>query len=238
MTGDARGLVMCAKYAFAPNSLHYCGPEKQKDLFEYVRTGIADEGLSDIIHRFETLYPYLALIASENRIHDPYDYRVVEAYWLGNQLLSGVRTNAFAIHASETLLIAKKVPKHAFTAVMDRVLNGFPHHSHHVLNIYIRTGKAAITHTLSTMDNCRISWGKVISTDPLIVESRRLVFRNKMLALGMPEKTPIIDMDIHPKTGEWVSMHWGYVCDVLTASQRYNLARFTNQAIRVANAQI
>ena len=43
---------------------------------------------------FEGAYPYLELIASENGIADPLDARVVEAYWLGNDLLEHVGPRA------------------------------------------------------------------------------------------------------------------------------------------------
>ena len=35
------------------------------------------------------------------------------------------------------------------------------------------------------------------------------------------------DYSSETQTGEWVSIHWGYVCDVLTERQRNNLERYT-----------
>ena len=87
MTFDPQGLVTCARYSFAPNSLHYCGPEKQSDMRAYVSDSVTDQGLYDILNRFDTLYNYLQLIGTENDIRDPFDPRVVEAYWVGNSLL-------------------------------------------------------------------------------------------------------------------------------------------------------
>ena len=88
MTFDQKGISTCARYAFAPNWFHYCGPEKQKDLKAYIQEQRFRSGITDILHHFETLYPYLLLIASENHLNDPFDRRVVEAYWIGNRFLS------------------------------------------------------------------------------------------------------------------------------------------------------
>jgi hypothetical protein len=38
--------------------------------------------------------------------------------------------------------------------------------------------------------------------------------------------------------GDIVSLHWGWVCDVLTPRQVANLARFTDHHLRLANRTI
>ena len=39
---------------------------------------------------FSGAWPYLELIASANAIADPLDARVLEAYWVGSELLEGI----------------------------------------------------------------------------------------------------------------------------------------------------
>ena len=78
------GVLTCAHYAFPPNSLHYCGPHQSTTIKEYLQAQIAEPRLSTLLSQFETLYPYLQCIAEANNIKDPFDIRVVEAYWLGN----------------------------------------------------------------------------------------------------------------------------------------------------------
>ena len=53
-------------------------------------TLVVDGGLTPLLRRFTGALPYLQLIARANAIADPFDARVVEAYWLGNELLDGV----------------------------------------------------------------------------------------------------------------------------------------------------
>jgi hydrogenase maturation factor len=230
---SSSGLITCSRYAFAPNYFHYCGPEKQKDLLGYVKEHISDKGLTEIISDFETLYPYLVLIASQNNIKDPFDLRVVEAYWLGNDLLKNVKLKAFGDHLSDTLLLKKKMKGKDFSPMMEHIITGVPQHNFHVMNIFIRTGHASIVHTLSTMDNCRISWGKVI--DLGIVETQSLEYIQGTLALGKPVAKSVTSVGVKPKIGDWVSMHWGFVCDILTCEQLSNLKRSTMHVIRFAN---
>jgi hypothetical protein len=87
--------VLFARYAFGPNRLGLCGPEDWRSLLELGVAGAAeagsrameiDRGLRDLAARFEGAYPYLQLIAAAHGIADPMDRRVVDAYWIGNQL--------------------------------------------------------------------------------------------------------------------------------------------------------
>ena len=43
--------------------------------------------MKSLIEKFNTLRPYLELIAKSNGIKDIFDDRVVQAYWIGNELL-------------------------------------------------------------------------------------------------------------------------------------------------------
>ena len=86
-TDNLGGIMRCSRYSFGPNRLHYCGPDRNSELRDYIKTNKTDPGLRGILQKFETLYPYLRHIARINNISDPFDYRVVEAYWLGNSLL-------------------------------------------------------------------------------------------------------------------------------------------------------
>jgi hydrogenase maturation factor len=240
MRATTNGILTCARYAFAPNYFHYCGPEKQRDLQEYIQQHSADRGLTDILHHFETLYPYLLLIASSNRIKDPFDPRVVEAYWLGNALLRAVKPTTFAIHLSDTLSLKKKIPKKHFTPFMEHAMRGIPNHNEHVFNIFIRTGHATLKHTISTMDSCRISWGKVKDRLPngqCIVSTRPLSMKNDSITLDSPITKTAVSIGIMPQKGQYVSLHWGYACEILTASQLQQLQFFTAKALERTHSQ-
>ena len=88
-------LLRCSRYAFGPNRLHYCGPNASNQVYAYMNENIEDLGLRSILEKFKTLYPYLRHIAQANGIKDPFDPRVVEAYWVGNALLDTVPKKKF-----------------------------------------------------------------------------------------------------------------------------------------------
>lgn len=242
-TFSQSGLLLCARYAFAPNSLHYCGPEKQADLLGYLQHNQSDQGLKEIIDHFETLYPYLKLIAGANNLPDPFDPRVVEAYWLGNKFLNKVKTQSFIDHLSEGLQLKKKLPREKLNPMLDHVVNGLPNHTSHVLNIWQRTGHLPVKHTLKTMDNCRISWGKVIVIPPLnlrggkgelysIVETQPLLSLDDRLILGPPQHRQVTSLFTKLQVGDWVSVHWGQICDILNQNQLRSLIHYTNLSLQ------
>src|SRR4029079_18121390 len=96
----ASGPVLFARYAYGPNRFGYCGPDDADELLEAGAAG-QDRVLRALAQRFEGAYPYLALIARSAGIADPLDRRVVEAYWLGSELLRDVPVSAFGASIDE-----------------------------------------------------------------------------------------------------------------------------------------
>src|SRR3989344_6013550 len=95
------GTILWARYSFSPNRLKYCGPDANLDLFECAARQTAERKLREILSEFEAAFPYIRFIASENKIHDPFDWRVTEAYWLGNDLLKKVSVFKFYRHLED-----------------------------------------------------------------------------------------------------------------------------------------
>src|SRR3954449_12379548 len=84
------GALRFIHYAFMPNRLQYCGGDDNHTLLDYGTAQVVDGGLTPLLRRFTGAVPYLQLIARANGITDPFDSRVVEAYWIGNGLLEQV----------------------------------------------------------------------------------------------------------------------------------------------------
>lgn len=241
------GILKCNRYAFGPNRLHYCGPDKTQEIFGYIKEGAGDKGLGNILKKFKTIYLYLRLIAEANNIKNPFDDKVVEAYWLGNTLLETVEKKKYYRNLMEEQEIKKRVGRKSFEEVAEKIVHGaVPHHSFHVLNIWRRTGHLEREHTLESMDQCRISWGKVIAVDgPFItVETEPLVYENGKLKLGEPvSKRVIRSIESFGDIAEVVannviSIHWGVPCEAITPRQTANLKKYTLQSISFANQTI
>lgn len=239
------GTALATRYSYPPNSFALCGPNRQADLSWYAATQKPDLGTEEIIAQFATLYPYLRLIACENDIKNPFDPRIVDAYWTGNELLAAVTPRQFVTHLGETLKLKRKLNSKNRDELFQKVtLGGLPHHAFHVLNVQDRTGHLPIPHTIATMDACLVNWGKVTEIRPnrLIVRMSPLILRKEKLVFGPPVNRDIKaqgkDDVIFQKLreGDWVSFHWGYVCERLTQNKRRNLEVYTKLALAYANS--
>ena len=253
---DSKGLLLCARYSSAPNFFGYCGPPKNSTLVDHLREEIGDSEVESILSQFETLYLNLRLIAFENRIKDPFAFKVVEAYWLGNNLLKNTKSKDYMALLSEKFELEKKIGREKFGKLKYKFLANqtLPHHSFHVFNIFKRMGHDPSFHTLETMDQCRVGWGRILklpitnyqSTNKpkiknIIVETKQLVTNNKKLTIGRLFQREL-NIDYKGKTfrknlkvGDWVSFHWGFVCDVLNLHQVKNLEFYTQYAIDYYN---
>ncbi|MBI2617585.1 hypothetical protein HYW55_05595 [Candidatus Gottesmanbacteria bacterium] len=233
-----QGLKLCSKYAFPPNSLSLCGPQKQSELSWYTKIGKVDRGVKEILTQFSTLYPYLCLIARENKIKDPFDSRVVEAYWLGNTLLHSIPISHFSNHIKETLGLKKRIKRAELEKTLQKLpLGALPHHAFHVMNIYIRTGHLGIPHTIETMDACLINWGKVVDVHPtfVIVNTQALIESRGKLHFQNGKRRKIQTYSRSFVVGDFISYHWGWACERLTAAKLRNLIFYTNRSFGLAN---
>jgi hypothetical protein len=245
VTGAAAGPLLFGRYAFPPNRLGYCGPNETLTLLEYVAERRTDHGLVELERRFAGAFPYLQLIAHANGIADPFDQRVVEAYWIGNPYLE--RVDAAAFHQSLDERFHARMDTRTFGWLTTKLeLGARPHHNFHVFEVYTRAGlmnDRAAPVLLETMDSCRISWGKVIALDgaSLLVARRKLVLDEGKLALGSPEVLRVARQldgrgfvdDARP--GDYVSVHWDWACEVLRPVALTRLRQATRRYIALAN---
>lgn len=249
---NSQGLLLCSRYAVAPNFFGYCGPDENASLIDHLKEKTADKEVSNILSQFETLFPYLKLISAENKIADFFDKKVVEAYWIGNNLLDNISNKNYSYLLTEKLDLEKKMGIIKFQKVKAKIMSAkfYPHHAFHVFNIFKRTGHNFSSHTLNTMDECRIGWGKIkkilnsefriqnvieIETQQLTMNNKQLTFTNqiaKEIKINYKGKSFFENL----KIGDWVSFHWGFVCDTLTQIQVKNLDFYTKQAINFFNS--
>ncbi|MBT3412744.1 MAG: hypothetical protein HOJ15_04535 [Candidatus Jacksonbacteria bacterium] len=242
-----RGVIRCARYAFSPNRLHFCGPDKANEILAYIDEDTADFGLRYLLSQFEVMAPYLIAIASANKISDPFDERVIEAYWLGNELLDNASKQSMYIHLKDTLRVKDRFGAKYFKTIEDKISDGAKmHHSFQVMNVWQRMGHKEEAHTIESIDSCRISWGKVLSVaGPILtVERKPILFDGKQMYLGKVEKRKIIRhlgddglMD-DVSVGDCISMHWDLPCEILNQRQVSHLSRFTKMHIQLANKSI
>jgi len=237
------GQLRFVRYGFMPNRLRYCGGDDNRALLDYGLAGVSDGGLTELVRRFTGALPYLQLIARCNGIADPFDARVVEAYWLGNDLLDGVEVRQ--LYDALMARFGRQLQGRTRELVLGKAPAGArPHHSFHVLDVHSRVGQ--LEGSLETLDQCRVSWGKVLRLEgaELVVERQPLALHAGKLALAQarPERA-LRQVDGHGFTdtaqvGDWVALHWGWVCEVIDERQRANLDRYSRYHLAIANQTI
>lgn len=247
MTGRTAddGQRLFARYAFAPNDLGYCGPRESATLFELAATGSSDADVRAIARRFSGAWPYLALLAEVSGIADPLDERVVRAYWTGGPLLDGIDRREFATRLLES--IGSKAGAYWRHLTPDLLAEVTATHGFHVFGIYPWSRLLAVSshQPLTVLDSCRIRWGQVVTVDDghVVVRSRRLTWDGCQLGLAQPAEERVrrtIDGRgfVEPVAGDWLALHWDWVCDRLTAADRSELQRWTAWQLRATNARL
>lgn len=245
------GELLHTKHAFPPNNLGYCGPDARGKILDHLHGHSHDEGLLSILTKFEAAYPFVKMIAKSNGLK-PFDYKVTEAYWLGNSLLDNVEPSEFFEFSHQELNPSRKMAgkkegmRSEDSKSLFRELGTMakPHHTFYVLGMYARSNVQSSNKSklLELMDSCRISWGRVLDVrkQTLVVERPSLTMTQDRLALGHSTKREIqYDPEIAPfstiRKGDWVSIHWNFASDKLRPYQVTNLKRYTTLDIQATN---
>jgi hypothetical protein len=231
-----------------PNSLGYCGPDDRGKILQHLEQSKGGEDLVSTLKDFEAAYPFLRLIARSTG-KDVFDYAVPEAYWIGNSLLDKVPTADFYKFSHHELVGRNPAEVRRIFRALGRAAR--PHHTFYVMSTYATSSVAdgpsvtadGIKKIEALIDNCRISWGEVKSVGKrqLRVEYAPVTVREEGLILSEPVVRKV-DYNAEVKSfasirpGDWVTLHWNYACEVITARQRRSIAKYTALDIGSTNA--
>jgi len=242
---DRSGALLFARYAYPPNALGLCGADTRATLLEYGDARASDGGLAELARTFEGAWPYLTLIAGANRIEDPLDPRVVEAYWVGNELLARVPADDLVRHVDDRFRGRLGRARETIAAV--GAAGAVPHHCFHVFAVYpwlglLRSG--IVDEPLRVLDQCRTTAALVLGRDgdEADVLAPPLLWDEGLLRLGEPAPRRVRWQEdarafvAPPQAGQLVSLHWDFVCDVLTPAAAARLDRVTRVVLAAVNA--
>ncbi len=236
----AGGLRRFAGYAMAPNERGFCGPTDHRLLADRLRAGGEDDELAALVKGFDGPLPYLRLIAGANGIDDPFDPAVVEAYWLGNELLDAVDPHDCADALIRAFAGQPTVDPRRIAATAD---GASPHHGYHVMVTYpwmdlVAAGRVA---ALVPLDSCRIRPAEVMS-----VQGQRVTVLVRPLELGeqgvclgaartvavrpldRPDQSPVVE-------GDQVTLHWDHLCETLSKRETAGLVDRTVGVLDLVN---
>ncbi len=231
---SAEGALQFARYAYPPNELGYCGPDGAEEM-------LAPGAVAEIERRarlFDGAWVYLDFLAAELGTGDPLSTSVVEAYWIGSDLLDGIDPSAFVEH----LRVAFEDQPGGTWRESDGRARA--HHSYQVFEVYpwaamllrgLPAGPA-----VSVLDRCRIRSGVVscVEGEWVGVTSSLLVWDGSSLRPSAPQVERARwsvggrSLLAPPDIGDTVALHWDWVCDVITPAQADRLHRLESEQRR------
>lgn len=169
---------------------------------------------------------------------------MVSAYWVGNRLLDQVLP-ALLFDSMESRFRSRAGG--SWWKLSEVVSSeAVPHHNFHVFAVYpwvglLRSGRL-VDEPLMVLDRCRIRWGQVTEVEEARVHviSRPLTYDGHRLSLGVPVTEVVArhpdGIGPHLEAGDFVSLHWDWVCDRLDARGLTALQHYTDRTLHVANA--
>ncbi|HTS33184.1 MAG TPA: DUF6390 family protein [Thermoplasmata archaeon] len=233
------GVALGARFSIATNRLQYCGPDgAETALYRAITEGTDLPAARRALSRFEALVPYLETIGRKHQL-DPFDERVVEAYWLGNDLLDSFERSDFLGLLDR--LVRRGLPRSLATRLAQHLPGRpIPHHMFHVGFVGVGNVTGHVPTTLANMESCRPAWATVVALDSssVTVESPALrVERGRLSLSGTRTEALPYDPKVIPdlKVGEPVVVHWRTLALRAAAHQLAALRRYTELSLAAAN---
>ena len=236
------GLSLAARFSLATNRLNYCGPsEAEPLLYSAIVAGRGDAATRRALEGFEALLPYLRAIGEKHGL-DPFDRRVVEAYWIGNELLDAFGPDDFRRLLES--LARRGLPRPILKRLSEHLPDGaIPHHVFHVAFVGVGAVTGHVPTTLPNIEACRPAAAVVAELGPgkLRVVGPALRADRGRLAWG-PDRTAEVayDPQVVPEVrpGGPVLLHWGWPALVPSEAQLAALRRYTERSLAAANAAL
>ncbi|OIO40116.1 hypothetical protein AUJ10_03865 [Candidatus Pacearchaeota archaeon CG1_02_31_27] len=229
------GVKLAALYGIYPHLLGFCGPlekSETKIILDFLSGfNVPEKKIRKILKEFKGAYFYYKLIAKSNKIKNPFDEKVVRAYWIGNSLLEKVKIKDLKKMIANDFKAEKEIPE-----------TSKPHHSFHVLAIGSVSKRVNLKG--EKLDLCRISWGKVIRKSKVKSQKSKVtvkyqpLIKNKKFKFGKAIQKEIFwDKIFTPKIkiGDWVSLHWNHLIQILNREDLKNLKKYTKLTLNSLN---
>lgn len=202
-------LRFAARYMFMPNRLKY---EDADNMLFSIACGQGDaKKVAKMIEGTAGISLFLNLIAEKNKLK-MLDHRVLEAYWIGNELLDNVSSKDIK-HVIMKEFTNRGLDKSIAKKLVSKVPEGAsPHHSFHVRHINSVFGNSS---SYGNVEHCIIRHGRVksVRNDALVLQDNQEIKYEPGLISGI-------------RKGDSVAYHWKMAVDKLTKQQASNLQKY------------
>jgi len=235
-----KALELACRFSYITNRLRYCGP---KDAFKDFRLALEgkrynNKKIKDELRRYEGLSVYLESIGAINSL-DMFDYKVIESYWLGNDLLDSFTKNDLKKIIFK--LIKKGLPKTYASDLANRIPDGMnPSHSFNVLFVGVGRTTGAVPTNIITINKCLILDAKILKvTDRQLIVNTTPLTISKGVLKNSKSEIQYIDYikELLPrlKVGDNIAIHWDFACKLLNNKEVGNLRKYTQLNIDALN---
>lgn len=232
-----KGVMLAARFSLGCNEVVFRS-DRIKALKQFLQSP-SNKNLrkaQEILKNLPVLYPYLSLIARCNNLN-PFDEKVVEAYFIGNQLLENIPFEESCKTIKE-ILESRGIAQQKIKIILRNLLCFYPHHNFHIIVLLPRFSEEKPP--LHLLDLCRVAWGKIIKRGEREITVEFLPLREKQNGFKLDVKPERILLtyprDLFPqiKIGDIVALHWGKPCAFLNPKQFEFLQRCTQKALEYA----
>ena len=234
---DIKALQLCARFALQPNQLGYCGKDSAStQLQRCLLTGNCD-GVESELEKFIVLHPYLQTIAQITG-KDKFSYVVIEAYWLGNDLLKLCKPKHYQLLIKN--LETQGVPPWLISEIKAKQPKAFiPIHLFNILHVGVGRASGSVAFTPYSINHCMLRWGvvkKIIDDKEKKAEVKLIYLENKNHGFQFITKTETVQVTqlLTPnfKIGDRVIAHWRWVAKKINQREKAQLAFWTKQLLR------
>ncbi|MEI7604101.1 MAG: DUF6390 family protein [bacterium] len=228
---DDSGLKLCAYFAGKPNAMHYCGTDSAiNSISDCIVSGNCSSLREEYSH-FKALYAYLKLYGEKFGL-DYFDKKIIEAYWIGNELLEQFDRNDFFTlldnlesNGAPKLFIYEQREK--FEKVNVRFI---PHHAFNVTFIGVGNVTGSVEYNIENINNCLIRYGNIsnIDDDKVTVNTYKYQIENTILIRKNCEEELGLNKTFFPyvKIGDSVAFHWKDLCNILNDDEKSRLDEY------------
>jgi hypothetical protein len=232
-----KALQFTCRFSLPPNSLGYCGQNSAPEKFKECVINSACGNVEQELEKFIVLNPYLETLAQITK-RNKFSYKVVEAYWLGNDELKRSKVRDY-----QRLLdnfANQGVPDWFVNELRTKIPSVFiPHHLFQVLHVGVGKASGSVPFNLKTITNCMIRWGEVVAIrkgDLTAILNSLKRSNNKYILVKVKCRATFIDRFLPKlKPGDNVAVHWGQAVKILTSKEVDQLTFWTQEVLKHVN---
>lgn len=226
------GVWISTKYSWGCPELTKMGA--QSLIFKFVRSPTQGK-LAVVIAYLERLEPFLyyQLIGMANNIADPFDERIIRAFWLGNDLLKPVTKKDI-----ESFLSKRKdlgVHSLPLIKIMD-LIGGKPNHNFEILWLLKDKKPNQILRAKFLEDiinKCLVRAGEIIEIKRPGLVVKTIAVNAEKKEIVLKERTEKISFGFmgQLRKGDIISVHLGTAREIIERETSKNLLKITEEAL-------